>query len=177
MRAAFEIARVNLLRALRDRTNLFFVFLLPLIIIIALGAAFGGAGTSRLGVVLSGAGPLGDELVRIIEAGDVDVDVRERDSLEELQAGVEDGDLEFGLLIPPGYDEALRAGEAAELTIVARPEGLFAALGQGIEAAVAEQSARVRAARVAAEFAEIDFDAGARGCTRGPGHAGRHRHR
>ena len=51
MRAAFEIARVNLLRVLRDRTNLFFVFLLPLIIIIALGAAFGGAGTSRLGVV------------------------------------------------------------------------------------------------------------------------------
>ena len=41
--AALEIARVNLLRILRDRTNLFFVFLLPLIIIVALGAAFGGA--------------------------------------------------------------------------------------------------------------------------------------
>ena len=60
MRAAFEIARVNLLRAVRDRGNLFFVFLLPLIIIVALGAAFGSAGVSRLGVASAESGPLGD---------------------------------------------------------------------------------------------------------------------
>jgi len=158
MRATFEIARVNLLRALRDRTNLFFVFLLPLIIIIALGAAFGGAGISRLGVVLVDSGALGSELVDIIEAGEVEVDVRERANLAELEQGVEEGDLEFGLLIPPGYDEAVRSGEPVELVVVARPEGLFAALGQGIDSAVAEQSARVRAARLAAGSAEVEFD-------------------
>ena len=156
--AALEISRVNLLRALRDRTNLFFVFLLPLIIIVALGAAFGGAGISRLGVVLVDAGPLGSELVDIIESGEVEVDVRERANLAELEQGVEEGDLEFGLLIPPGYDQAVRSGEPVELVVVARPEGLFAALGQGIDSAVAEQSARVRAARLAAESAEVDFD-------------------
>ena len=85
MRATVEIARVNLLRVVRDRTNLFFVFVLPLIIIIALGAAFGGAGTSRLGVVAAGAGPLGEELVGILESGDIDVAIRDRDSLEQLQ--------------------------------------------------------------------------------------------
>jgi ABC-2 type transport system permease protein len=159
MRAAFEIARVNLLRVFRDRANLFFVFLLPLIIIIALGATFGGAGVSRLGVVSADAGPLADELVAILESGDIDVEVRGRDTLAQLESGVEDGDLEFGLLIPPGYDEALRAGEPVELTLVARPEGIFAALGQGIEAAVAEQSARIRAAHVASDFTEIEFDA------------------
>ncbi|MEX1297349.1 MAG: ABC transporter permease [Candidatus Limnocylindrales bacterium] len=158
MRAAFEIARVNLLRVFRDRTNLFFVFLLPLIIIIALGAAFGDVGISRLGVVRADAGALGDELVAILEAGDIEVDVRERDSLEQLEQGVEDGLLEFGLLIPPGYDEALRAGEPVELTVVSKPESAFAALGQSIETAVAEQSARVGAASIAADFAEIDFD-------------------
>lgn len=165
MRAAFEIARVNLLRALRDRTNLFFVFLLPLIIIIALGAAFGGAGVSRLGIVSAEAGPLGDELMAILEDGDVEVDLRQRDTLAQLESGVEDGDLEFGLLIPPGYDEALRAGEPVELTLVARPDGIFAALGQGIETAVAEQSARIRAAHVAADFAGIEFDAALEGAT------------
>ena len=159
MRAAFEIARVNLLRALRERSNFFFVFILPLIIIIALGATFGGADVSRLGVVRADAGPLGDELVAIIESGDIDVDVRSRETLAQLESGVEDGDLEFGLLIPPGYDEALRAGESVELTLVARPEGIFAALSQGIETAAAEQSARIRAALVASDFAEIDFDA------------------
>jgi ABC-2 type transport system permease protein len=161
--AAFEIARVNLLRALRDRTSLFFVFLLPLILIIALGAAFGGAGVSRLGVVAIDAGPLADELVHIIESGEVDVEVRQRGTLEELQSGVEDGFLEFGLLIPPGYDQALRGGEDAELILVARPEGVFAALSQGVSSAVAEQSAQIRAARIAADHAEIDFAAALEG--------------
>ena len=155
--AAFEIARINLLRVVRDRTNLFFVFLLPLIIIIALGAAFGGSGVSRLGVVRADAGPLGDELVELVERGDVNVEVRERDTLADLVADVEDGRIEFGLLIPPGYDQALRGGEDVELTLVARPEGIFAALGRGIETAAAQQSARIRAARVAAEFGDTDF--------------------
>lgn len=156
--AVLEIVRVNLLRVVRDRTNLFFVFLLPLIIIVALGAVFGGAGTSRLGVVRSDAGPLGDELVEAIEAGEVDVEIRERGSLDELRGDVERGGLEFGLLIPPGYDEALRSGQPQELVLVARPESVFAALGQSVETAVAEQSARLRAARVAAQFADIPFD-------------------
>ncbi len=45
-----------------------------------------------------------------------------------------------------------------ELTVVSRPESIFAALGQGIDSAVAQQSARVRAATVAADFAAVDFD-------------------
>jgi len=159
MRAAFEIARVNLLRVFRDRTNLFFVFLLPLIIIIAIGAAFGGGGVSRLGVVSTDAGALGEELVAVLEDGDIDVEVRRRDTLEQLEQGVEDGELEFGLLIPPGYDAALRRGESVELTVVSKPESVFAALGRGIETAVAQHSSRIRAAGVAADYAEVDLDA------------------
>ena len=158
MRAVFEISRVNLLRLIRERSNFFFYFILPLIIVIALGAMFGGSGVSRLGVVDRAAGALGDELVAILEEGDIEVDVRSRDSLAQLKAGVEDGQLEFGLLIPPGYDEALRSGRPVELTVVSKPESVLAALGQGIETAVAEQSARIRAATVAADFAGVDFD-------------------
>lgn len=155
--AAFEIARVNLLRMLRDRTSLFFVFILPLIIVIALGATLGGSGASRLGVVMTEAGPLGEELVATIEAGEVAVDVRSRTSLAELETGVEDGDLEFGLLIPPGYDAALRAGEDVEVTLVARPDSLFAPLREGIATAVTEQAALIRAARVAAAHSEVEL--------------------
>jgi ABC-2 type transport system permease protein len=158
MRAIFEIARVNLLRVFRERSNFFFYILLPLIIVIALGAMFGGSGVSRLGIVSTDAGELGDELVAILEEGDIEVVIRTRDTLEQLEEGVEDGQLEFGLLIPPGYDEALRNGQPVELQVVSKPESIFAALGQGIETAVAQQSARVRAATVAAGFAEVDFD-------------------
>ena len=158
MIAAFDIARVNLLRALRDRTSLFFVFLLPLIIIIALGAMYGGFGSSRLGVVSAGSGQLGDDLVALLESGELDIEITEHDSIEELRRAVEDGTVQSGLLIPAGYDETLRTGGAAELVIMARPEDIISALRQGIEAAVAEQSAQIRAARVAAEYAGTDFD-------------------
>jgi ABC-2 type transport system permease protein len=149
--AALAIARVDLLRVVRDRANLFFVFLLPLIIIVALGTAFGGVERSRLGVVREAAGSLGDELVGLITAGEVAVDIRERSSLAELEDGVASGELQGGLVVPPGYDADLRAGRAVELLLVARAEDRLGALRQGIEAAVASQSALVRAALLAAE--------------------------
>ncbi len=156
--AAFEIARVNLLRVLRDRTNLFFVFLLPLIIIVALGAAFGGSGTIRLGVVRGETGVLGDELVAALAAGDLSVEIRELASTDELRQGVESGDLVFGVAIPPGYDEALRSGRDVEVGLVSRQDSLLPALRQVVQAAVAEQSALIGAARVAADQAGISFD-------------------
>jgi ABC-2 type transport system permease protein len=155
--AALEIARVNLLRVVRDRANLFFVFLLPLIIIVALGTAFGGAERSRLGVVRQDPGTLGEELIALITAGEVAVDIRERSSLSELEDGVATGELQGGLVIPVGYDEGLRAGRPVELLLVARPEDRLGALRQGIEVAVASQSALVRAALLAAERSGRSF--------------------
>jgi len=157
--AALDIARVNLLRALRDRTGLFFIFLLPLIIIIALGAMYGGFGSSRLGIVSIDAGPLGEDLVTLLEDGDLAIEITEFGSLEELRGAVEDGVVQSGLAIPAGYDEALRSGQDAELMLVAKPEDFVSPLRQGIDAAVAEQSAQVRAARVASEHAGVEFDA------------------
>ena len=48
------IGRVNLLRQVRDRGDLFFVFVLPTIIVVALGLQFGGPAQARLGVVAPG---------------------------------------------------------------------------------------------------------------------------
>jgi ABC-2 type transport system permease protein len=157
--AALDIARVNLLRMLRDRTNLFFVFLLPLIIIIALGAMYGGFGSSRLGIVSVDAGPLGDDLLALVEGGDLSVEIQQYESAEELRTAVEDGNVTAGLVIPAGYDAALRAGEDVELSLVAKPEDFGSALRQGIDAAIAEQSAQIRAARVASDHAGSEFAA------------------
>jgi ABC-2 type transport system permease protein len=156
--AAFEIARVNLLRVLRDRTNLFFVFLLPLIIIVALGAAFGGSGSVRVGVVRTDAGALGDALVDALAEGDLAIEIRERATLDELRRAVESGELAFGLAIPPGYDDALRSGQDAQVSLVSRQDSVLPAMRQVVQAAVARQSARLRAARVAADHADIPFE-------------------
>ena len=51
LRKVLEIGRVNLFRQVRDRGDLFFVFVLPTIIIVALGLQFGGVSRARLGIV------------------------------------------------------------------------------------------------------------------------------
>ena len=51
IRKTIEIGRVNLLRQLRDRSDVFFVIVLPTLIIVALGLQFGGTTNARLGVV------------------------------------------------------------------------------------------------------------------------------
>ena len=86
------------------------------------------------------------------------MEIRERGSIDELRQGVEDGQLAFGLAIPPGYDEAIRSGQDVQVTLVSRQDSLLAALRQGVQAAVTRQSAQVRAARVAADNAGISFD-------------------
>ena len=62
---ALAIAGANVRRLLRDRTGLFFVFVFPIVIIITIGATFGGGFVARLGVVSPGEGPLEAELVEL----------------------------------------------------------------------------------------------------------------
>lgn len=68
------MAALELRRFLRDRSNLFFVFVLPLVLVLLVGVQFGGEGSSR--VVVSGPpSALRDELVAALEDVDVEVDL------------------------------------------------------------------------------------------------------
>ena len=64
---AFWIGLTNLRRMFRVRTNIFFVFVFPMVLILVLGATFGGSSTPRLGVVSTGSGSLGAALLRQLE--------------------------------------------------------------------------------------------------------------
>ena len=58
-------------RMLREPSNLFFVFIFPMLLIIVLGASFGGGFTPRLGIIVdSGDGEFSDQLVAALEADD-----------------------------------------------------------------------------------------------------------
>ncbi len=52
---------------MRDRSNIFFVFIMPMMLILILGAAFGGSYDPRVGVVVLGTGELGEDLATRIE--------------------------------------------------------------------------------------------------------------
>lgn len=158
MRPALLIAAVNLRRTLRDRTGLFFVFLFPLILIIALGSVFGGSGGYRLGIAAAGSGTLGDELAALISDGASAVETSRYQSYEALRGAVEDGVVEMGVLVPESYDEQLRNGETATLTVVARPADSASVLRQEVDRAIAAQAARVNAARLASDVVGVEFD-------------------
>ena len=175
---ALAIAVVNVRRLLRDRTGLFFIFVLPVILIVVLGTMYGGRVAPRMGIVAVDSGALGTELVDAIRNGSVKLELKEPATVDELRAGVEDGTLEIGVIVPPGYDATLRGGGVAKVVILGQPQSAVSALREAVDAAIAGQAAAVRAARLAVEPRGDPVRRGARHRALGPGRdGGRHRRR
>ncbi len=156
---ALLIAGTNLRRMFRERSTIFFVIVLPLLIILLLGAAFGGRFTPEVGVVTAGSGQLGKELVAALD-GNEDVDVRRFETEAELVTAVERGDVQAGLVLPAGYDTTLRTSGQATLSYLARPDQLGQQLRSTVDAAVAGQAGQLRAARFAEELELASFEEG-----------------
>lgn len=144
------IGWVNVVRMMRDKTGLFFVFLLPVIIIVVLGLMYGGRSAPRLGVVSAGSGALGAELVQTIRSGEVRLEIIELADEARVRDAVEQGTVELGLVVPAGYDPALRGGGVVSVTVVGQPNGALA-IRAAVATAVARWSALMNATRLATE--------------------------
>jgi ABC-2 type transport system permease protein len=142
----------------RDRVNLFFLFIFPLVLILLIGAAFGGGFVPKLGVLDEDGGPLAAEVVDALSSDD-SVEVETPTDRDGLLNDVERGIFEAGIVIPEGYTSSLRAGEDVAIDFIAKPGDFSAAIRAAVDSAVGEQSARVRAALVSASEADTDFDA------------------
>ena len=157
MRKAFSIAGINLRRVFRDRVSLFFMLVFPFAIILTIGAVFGASFTPVLGVVSEGSGPLGADLLSRLESAD-GIRVRTFDDRDALTTAVERGQVEAGLVIPPGYDQQIHAGDTVQLPYIRRPAGAGQE-GQLVVTAVVDQQAVVlRAARFASTEGVGTFD-------------------
>ncbi len=141
------IARANLVRLLRDRLGLFFIIVLPLIIILVTGLQFGGGFEARIGVVAVDGGALADELVATLER---DWQVERYTDAAVLATDVTDGAIAFGVVLPDRYTELLLAGEELEVEYHAAPNDTTLGTRTVVAAALAEQSALTRAAAFAA---------------------------
>jgi ABC-2 type transport system permease protein len=111
-----------------------------------------------MGIVAADSGALGAELVDAIRNGGFKLELKEPASVDALRAGVEDGTLEIGVIIPVGYDATLRGGGVAEVVILGQPQAAVSALREAVDAAIAGQAAAVGAARLAASRDGIPFD-------------------
>jgi ABC-2 type transport system permease protein len=142
------IGFTSIRRLVRDRTNIFFVFIMPMLLILILGAAFGGSGNSRIGFVAVDGGKLADDLKQRIAAAD-GIDVLVVGDRKTAVLRVERGQLEGAVILPEGYDASLRHGDAVRVDFVARQSTSSQALRNTVESAATKQGAVLRAAAFA----------------------------
>jgi ABC-2 type transport system permease protein len=156
---ALVIAGVNLRRLLRDRSNIFFVLIFPLALILVLGVVTGSQFEPRLGIVDPARGPLAERLVAALEDADR-LDVELVDDEADMRRAVERGQLQAGLVIPAGYDRALRSGGTPTVRFLTRQDQTAQELDVAIRAAVSREAVRLRAARFAQRQTVIPFAVG-----------------
>lgn len=148
MAKAVAIGLNNLRRQFRVRTNLFFTFVFPMLLILVVGATFGGSTNPRLGVVISGSGPLEADLVTQL-THTPHLHVVHVGSRSTLLTQVARGQLVAGLAIPADYDASVSRGEPVQLSYVARLDQSSQQLSQTVQGAVGEQATLLGAARFA----------------------------
>jgi ABC-2 type transport system permease protein len=144
------IAWIELVRLLRDRSNLFFVLVLPLLLVVLIGAQFGGSIDTRIGVV----GQEGDPAVGAVVADLDDIDgiaMVGYDDPDALLDAVERSLVGAGLVFPEGFGDRLAAAEPVEVAYIAQPDAASQSHRAIVEAALAEPAAIAAASAAAAE--------------------------
>ncbi len=162
MRTAYAITVVELRRFLADRSNIFFAFVFPLLLVLMIGLQFSGGGGGR--VAISGSpSDLRAAMVSELEGLGVQVTVADPDATRELVAR---GRADVGVLVPAAAVTAYGAGDdltievirgsqarsqATELQVSTAAQAVVAEMGQ-VEALVAA-GASTAEARSALEVA------------------------
>jgi ABC-2 type transport system permease protein len=153
------IASADGRRLVRDRTALFFILLLPVFIILVIGIALGG-NVNRMptGVVVQSRGALAEnlreELVRSSR-----LRVQEYSTVDALRSAVRHSEIVAGVVIPAGYDAALRDGSPPGVDFVTDPSGQASLAARGpVVAVIDKQVGAAAAARFAAVHAGTSFD-------------------
>ena len=147
---ALAVAGASLRRMLRDRTALFFVVLLPVLVIAIIGTVVRNPSGFRTGVVSAQTPgpPLAATLVDDLGAtGPVHLQSGEQTARTALRRG----ELDAVVLIPTGLEAALLRGDDVVIPVLAGgAESTQSAVRSAVSAAVARHAERVQAAAFAA---------------------------
>ncbi len=146
---AWAIARIELLRLFRDRSNIFFVFVFPLLLVALIGAQFGGTSEQRIGFVAPDGDAEAAALAAALDATSGVVTVPVVDAAE-LEDEVARGSLVAGVVVPEGFADSVAAAQHVSLRFVGRPDTTSLSLRSIVEGVVAERAAPGTAAASAA---------------------------
>jgi ABC-2 type transport system permease protein len=153
---AFAIAANDIRRLLRWRANIFFLFVLPMLIILLLGAVFGGSDTARVGVVNRDRGTLAQQFVTALSHRP-STKLFDYASAATLQHAVAHGLVDAGLVIPGDYDVRLRQGASVTLGYVARPNSVAQQVRLTAQSVAVDQSRTIAAAQTLQRQLKITF--------------------
>jgi ABC-2 type transport system permease protein len=154
---ALAIADTDLRRFLRWRANVFFVFVLPMMIILLLGAAF-GSNKARIGVAGGNDGRLAAQLVASLRAAP-SIELSRYGRVGDLQEAVAHGTVDAGIAIPSGYDSGLASGESVSVSYFARPDSVARQLRATVQSVVAAQARVLAVAQLIRRSQNTSFTA------------------
>lgn len=143
----------NIRRMIRERSNIFFVFIFPIALILLIGAQFGGGVNPAIGISAADQSTIAAEIESELESVNR-LDIRLFETEDELVSAVEHGQVQAGLFLPAGMDADAAAGERVDIGFVARPDGT----GPEIQAIVGSAIAQVMKPIGAAQFATLETD-------------------
>jgi ABC-2 type transport system permease protein len=153
---ALAIGWVNVKRMVRERSNIFFVFIFPIALVLLIGIQFGSGFSPVVGVNQAESSQLSGEIVSALEdAGSIEV--RRFEEVGELVDAVERGTAQAGVLLPAGLQSMAEAGETVEIGLISTPDNTGAQLQSVIGSALSEVMGPVGAAQFAVAETELGF--------------------
>ena len=151
------IAWSNVRRMLRERSNIFFVFIFPIALILLIGAQFGGDFDPAVGIHQEDRDPLAVAVTQGIQANE-SLAVTVYATEEELTTAVERGSAQAGVFLPAGMSDQAADDMQIEIGFVARPDGAGPQLQSVVAADIATVMTPVGAAQFGAQKTGATFD-------------------
>jgi ABC-2 type transport system permease protein len=149
--SARGFTRVIVRQLFADRSALFFMFVLPVAVIVIIGATFGATPSVEVGVVAPAPTAAGDEIVDRLRSTP-GVKVSTYDDAEALGLDVRRRVVTIGLVLPNDLDAALVEG-TARITVLGEPSSSVTGSARDVVAGVvADVTAPIDAGRRAAEL-------------------------
>ncbi len=143
------VIAASLRRVARDRVALFFMIVLPIVVIVIVGATARGFNTYRVGVVNLGAGATGQALTHQLEhTGGLAVHVEP--SVSAASDAVRRSQIDVALVLPVGMDRELQEGHTVQVGLLnEQANSAQQAAAAAVQAAIARYGGRVQAAQFA----------------------------
>ena len=146
----FAIAATRARRIFRDRVSLFFLVVLPVLVIVIIGAFSGGNGKFRVGIVDRSTGAFSTGLARDMHTIPGTA-AHGYATLAGAKQALRRGEVDVVVDIPPGTDDALGAGRATTIGVYAEEaNSTQQAAAQAVSSVIGAHGAGVQAAQFAA---------------------------